>query len=286
MIKQSYTKQEQSLQQIVDMLLLNGTLTKCPGIIYGKIGIAIFFFHYARYISNMLFSDYALDLIVELQKQLHANYRADYEKGIAGIGVGIDYLINSEFLDVETDIFEDFDERMYRATQYDPSPDFSFYNGLTGYGRYWLTRLRREPSSQQAKDCLIRITEQIEKNIQNIPLEGLSDVYCFLHDLQIYSNLKISLKLLDQSRRQVMDSHLFFPRLKDFGLEHFARQYLYAQYFNKVLPHKINKELIQIPDWDKKNTPNSIGLFSGYAGEGLTRLTALSAIDCSWIQLL
>ena len=40
---------EQHLCQIADMLLLNGTLTDCPGFIHGKTGMAIFFFHYARY---------------------------------------------------------------------------------------------------------------------------------------------------------------------------------------------------------------------------------------------
>lgn len=37
------------LTKIADWLLLNGTLTKCPGLLHGKLGIAIFFFHYARY---------------------------------------------------------------------------------------------------------------------------------------------------------------------------------------------------------------------------------------------
>jgi hypothetical protein len=40
---------EQDLRQIADMLLLNGTLTECPGLVHGKMGIATFFFHYAQY---------------------------------------------------------------------------------------------------------------------------------------------------------------------------------------------------------------------------------------------
>ena len=39
---------KKDLQQITDMLLLNGTLTECPGLVHGKMGIAIFFFHYAQ----------------------------------------------------------------------------------------------------------------------------------------------------------------------------------------------------------------------------------------------
>lgn len=61
------------LQQIVEMLLLNGTLTEDPGLVHGKMGIAVFLFHYARYTKNMLFEDYAMDLIGEMQNQLYAN---------------------------------------------------------------------------------------------------------------------------------------------------------------------------------------------------------------------
>ena len=44
-------KIEEDLQQIANMLLLNGTLTQCPGLVHGKMGIAIFFFHYALSVS-------------------------------------------------------------------------------------------------------------------------------------------------------------------------------------------------------------------------------------------
>lgn len=57
------------LQQISDMLVLNGTLTECPGWVHGKMGISIFFFHYAHYTGNMLFADYAIDLIEEMKNQ-------------------------------------------------------------------------------------------------------------------------------------------------------------------------------------------------------------------------
>ena len=56
------------LQQISDMLVLNGTLTECPGLVHGKMGIAIFFFHYARFTNNMLFADYAMDILGAIQE--------------------------------------------------------------------------------------------------------------------------------------------------------------------------------------------------------------------------
>ena len=105
--------------RIADWLLLNGTLTACPGLLHGKLGIAIFFFHYARFTGEELFDEYAWDLVVAMQEQLHANYRPDYEWGIAGIGVGIDYLIRSGLIEVDEDFFEDLDERMYRIRYID-----------------------------------------------------------------------------------------------------------------------------------------------------------------------
>ena len=50
---------EQHLQQISDMLILNGTVVACPGLIHGKIGLAIFFFNYARFTGIELYEDYA-----------------------------------------------------------------------------------------------------------------------------------------------------------------------------------------------------------------------------------
>ena len=100
----SNTTIEKQISHIVGTLLLNGTFTESPGLVHGKMGIAIFFFHYAQYTKNMLFADYALDLIGEIQNQIHVNSPADYEKGIAGIGIGIDYLIRNNFLIVEDDI--------------------------------------------------------------------------------------------------------------------------------------------------------------------------------------
>ena len=116
---------EKHLQQIADMLLLNGTLIECPGLMHGKMGIATFFFHFVQHSGNELYADYSMDLISEMLNQIHINSPADYEKGIAGIGVGIDYLIRNKFLKAENDICEDFDYRMYRAVMYDPWQDFS-----------------------------------------------------------------------------------------------------------------------------------------------------------------
>jgi len=273
---------ERKLRQNVEILLLYGTLIDCPGIVHGKTGIAIFFLHYARYTNNKLFEKYASDLIVEIQEQIHVNSPADYESGLAGIGAGIDYLVCNKFLEAGDHIFDDFDQRIYRATMYDPSQDFSLYEGLTGYGRYWMMRLRHQESSGRAMECLFRITVLIEENLFEIPVNEKSDVFCFLYDLQGMSGFEICAGLLKQFRVPLAES---FPRLGNSATGDVIRKYQTNQYFNSDL-HYNNITLNQIHDMDLVKPPSELGLLSGYAGEGMLQLTALDHTNFSWMNLL
>jgi hypothetical protein len=286
-IEHNFTIIEQRLRQIADMLLLNGTLTESPGLVHGKMGIAVFFFHYAQYTDNMLFADYAMDLISETLNQIHVSSSADYEKGIAGIGVGIDYMICNKFLVTEDDICEDLDQRMYRAVMYDPWQDFSQYDGLTGYGRYWISRLHFPTPTKQAQECLIRIVGSIEENLQDIPKEEQTDVYCFLHDLQKISCFDGCARLLEQCRKWNLssaDNNRYFPRLGDSAIGKIVSMVLCKQYFYEASPVEI--ALKQIPDLDMEKPPAYMGLLFGYAGEGLLRMTASGQTNNSWMFLL
>jgi hypothetical protein len=279
---------EQRLQQIADMLVLNGMLTDCPGLIHGKTGIAVFFFRYARYTNNKLFENYAVDLIGEIQSQIHNNSPADYEQGIAGIGVGIDFLVQNNFLKPAGDLFEDFDKRMYRAVMYDPWQDFSKYDGLSGYGRYWLMRLLQSPSNQ-ARECLLSIVGRIEGKLPDIAVKEQSDVYCFLHDLQKISGFDICIGLLEQCREwniSSADTSRCFPRLGVSAVGNIVRLYQYDHYFNGYISNETNVALKQTPDLDMEKAPVSMGLLTGYAGEAMLRLTAIRSIDTSWMKLL
>jgi hypothetical protein len=277
---------QSGIEQISDMLMLNGTLTDCPGLVHGKMGIAVFFFHYAQYTDNMLFAYYAQDLIGEIQMQIHINSPADYEKGIAGIGVGIDYLTRNKFLNVDDDIFEDFDSRMYRAVMYDPWLDFSLYNGLIGYGKYWIARLL----SKQAMECLLCIIQRIEENYSNISTKEQTDIYCFLLDLQGISGFDSSDSLLEQCRRkwdfQMSDINRSFHRLGGSAVSNIIRAYQSSLYFNDSLQVDIDIALKQIPALDMEKAPTGTGLLNGYAGEGMLRLTAIEPSNISWMNLL
>lgn len=290
MQKNALYKIEKDLQQIADMLLLNGTLTESPGLVHGKMGIAIFFFHYTKFTRNNLFADYAMDVIVEMLDQMHVNSPANYEKGMAGIGVGFDYMIQNRFLSVEDDICEDFDQRMVRAVMYDPWSNFSQYCGLIGYGRYWITRLRYQAPAVLARKCLLYIISQIDEKKQEIPITEQADVFCFLSDLQRISYFNKCSGLREQCRRiwnlQSSDFVRDIPRLENSVVGNLVSIYQHHRYFHELYQDKIDIALKQIPNLDMEKSPVGTGLLNGYAGEGMMRLTALDRTNISWMNLL
>lgn len=277
-------------QHIADMLLLNGTLTECPGLAHGKMGIAIFFFHYSEFTGNTLYADYAMDVIGEMISQIHVNSPAEYEKGIAGIGVGIDYLIQNNFLNTEDDICEDFDQRMVRAVMYDPWQDFSQYNGLTGYGRYWVTRLQYPEALVQARQCLLRIIALMEENLSDISIMEQSDIFCFMLDLQELPGFEHCTELLKQVQiewnlKSLEILHSFF-RLGNSTVGNIVRHFHHNRYLKGLLHDEFKLDLTPIPILNLDVAPISMGLLNGYAGEGMLRLTSLEQINTAWMQLL
>lgn len=278
---------EQELRQLVGLLLLNGTLTNCQGLVHGKIGIAIFFFHYARYSGNMLFADYAMDLIGKTLEQIHAMSRADYEKGIAGIGVGIDYMIRQDFLDPDGEIFEDFDERMYRAVMHEPCLYLGFYDGLCGYGKYWIVRSIDPSASALAKECLENIIHRIEHVDNELVDEELVDICRFLRGLRQAGIVNVNPAFMDKLEvdcRSKFQDGLGMLNLS--SVDQLSKYYLRKVCLEHVIPEQVEVNEKTLLDLRIKDWPTNMGLRFGCAGEGLWRLSLLQKSDFSWLSLL
>jgi len=137
--------------------------------------------------------------------------------------------------------------------------------------------------SMKAKECLSCITGRIEYKIQEILEKEQTDVYCFLHDLQKISGFERCIGLLEKLTATNSQS---FPRLGNFAISNIIRTYQRCHYFNAALQDEIVIALNQIPDIDMEKPPVSMGLFNGYAGEGMLRLIVLNQKNMSWIILL
>ena len=102
------------LRQISDVLLINGGFLSNPGLYTGEMGLVLFFFRYARFMQNELYSEYGFELIEKIQNRIHQDTPINYKQGLAGIGATIEYLVQNGYFDADTDeVLEDFDNRIF-----------------------------------------------------------------------------------------------------------------------------------------------------------------------------
>lgn len=124
------------LKRIANNLIINASFLKDLGLYHGKMGIALFFAHYSRYTGMKLYDDFAGILIDEIYEEIHTGYSIDLENGLSGIGWGIEYLLQNNFMTGNSFlILRDIDERI---KEYDLINilDKSVKNGLAGISCY------------------------------------------------------------------------------------------------------------------------------------------------------
>ncbi|MBW6535468.1 MAG: hypothetical protein K0B11_10695 [Mariniphaga sp.] len=162
-------------QRISNTLLLNASFIGNIGLLHGKMGISIFFFHLARQIKNQIYEDYAGELIDEIYEEITANTPIDFENGLAGIGYGIEYLVQNGFIEADTDeVLEEFDNRIFKELIYNTPHDIGLLNGLTGLGAYFLKRIQNSASNDEKistltnKQTLIHLIDELDRKTQNI----------------------------------------------------------------------------------------------------------------------
>ena len=102
------------LQEISDVLLMNGGFLSNPGLYTGEMGLVLFFSKYARYTKNNLYLEYAYNLMEIIQNKIHRDTPINYQQGLTGIGSAIEYLVQNGFFEADTDeVLNDFDKQIF-----------------------------------------------------------------------------------------------------------------------------------------------------------------------------
>ncbi len=156
-------------QRIVNTLLLNASFIDNLGLMHGKMGISIFFFHLARKTNNKIYEDYAGELIDEIYEEISVNTPIDFENGLAGIGWGIEYLIQNGFIEADTDeVLEEFDDSIIHELTNNTPDTIDILNGLCGYILYFQSRLKSCKNNKVANSKLLLNTiVLLEQNIND-----------------------------------------------------------------------------------------------------------------------
>lgn len=122
-------------------------------------------------VGKMLLDDVA-DHIMELG-------RADFLNGIPGIGWGVEWLAQNNFLNVNTDqILEDIDDMLYKSVVFSQTEDFSIRFGTLGLLMYFVQRFRSTNTSPDRmrklaiQECIVILTDELSDKIEKLGSDG------------------------------------------------------------------------------------------------------------------
>lgn len=89
------------------------------GLLYGRMGIIIFLYHYSREVSCSMYSKVAEYLLDKVCEDVLLYNNIDFATGLAGFGWGIEYLSQNGFIEGDTnDILKDFDCKIMEIILY------------------------------------------------------------------------------------------------------------------------------------------------------------------------
>jgi len=193
-------KIENRLHRIANVLLLNASFIDNPGLLNGKMGIAIFFYHYSRYTKNKIYEDYAGELIDEIYEEINTSTLVNFENGLTGIGWGIEYLVKNKFVQADTDeALADIDNTLYNHRINNPIL-INSGDDLFGYGFYHVARILSHKIEDDELNTLIKkyhlifLTDECERileqksftkfKIESLSIDTVNSFIWFLLEIQ------------------------------------------------------------------------------------------------------
>ncbi|MGV8096406.1 MAG: lanthionine synthetase LanC family protein [Mangrovibacterium sp.] len=143
-------------QRMINILLLHSSFTDNLGLLNGKMGISIFFYHLARETGNTIYEDYAGELIDEIYEDISLNTPLDFADGLAGIGWGIEYLVQNHFIEADTDeVLGETDKPLMQLIIYNIPSGLGLSEGIIGIGAYLLKRIQNPAANDEKTQTLI-----------------------------------------------------------------------------------------------------------------------------------
>ena len=188
------------LQRIANVLLLNASFLDNPGLLNGKMGIAIFFYNYSRFSKNKIYEDYAGELLDEIYEEISTSTPVNFENGLTGMGWGIEYLVKNGFVQADTDeALEEIDNAIYRHRINSPVL-INTGDDLFGYGFYHIARILGHEIDDNDLNTLIkkyhlifladecaRLLEQKSYsrfNIESLTINSFNSILWFLLEIR------------------------------------------------------------------------------------------------------
>jgi hypothetical protein len=268
-------KIEKCLKNIADKIIKGRNMPYFPGLLHGKVGIAVFLCHYASHTQNDMCREFAYDLITEAGEQLHEKSPVNYAYGLSGIGTAIEYLVQNNYMEADTDeILEDIDFILSRfLIDYSSLSSFS---QILDTGKYFSYRVHNTRKEKEINRNMERVMIFIEMQFMRAPVVSCQ-VYGLLNAFRDVSEKAVAL----------LDTHFKLFELNNnfnFTEHNSIRQNMDYLMWCITSDRKVASD--QIDFFIKQAEYSNLGLLNGLAGIGLTLLSFIDKSHASWWDAL
>lgn len=144
------------------------------GLYDGKAGLCIAYLLLSEVCKLERFKTKAIEIIDNLNNNISNVRILDFGSGLAGIGWAIEWMVQNEFIEADTDeVLEDLDTELYKSIVYGSSPNLSLSNGALGKALYFYKRLNARNSGRirsrtsKIEESLIILTDEISDGLLN-----------------------------------------------------------------------------------------------------------------------
>lgn len=184
-------KKDLLLRKIINYIVLNNGLLQEIGLLNGKFGIAILLFHYAQYSKNDAYTQLAELILDNIVENIDLSCSIIFYNGLSGIGWGIEYLYQNNFIDGDTnEILEVIDNKIMEINL-ETIDSLNLNNGLGGILNYILARLytvKQEKRTNPFKhDYLLKLYKKAKKTLNH--KENCDCIEIFVRYLLFYERI-------------------------------------------------------------------------------------------------
>ena len=172
--------------RFLNALFLKAGFTNRRGLLDGKTGMAMFFYHLSKKTNNVLFEEFAEELVDQITQNISVNTPIDFSTGLTGITWGLQYLVNNGFIESDNDVFEELDNEIFQLDRKTPKLKKN-YNDFDGHLIYYHSKAKNDIWNEEVFNLLWTDLKQelIDNDAEKIssPEYALSQIW-FLTEIR------------------------------------------------------------------------------------------------------
>jgi len=169
------------MKQLTDKLLSSELISYPVGLFHGKMGLSIYLYQLSKIESNPEYQSIAEQLLDEiLLRDLSSNHPIDVEDGLAGVGLGVSWLLKNGFIEGDlNELLEVIDDMIFRRIAFQENQSLFSPTQLLHLTGYLYIRLKEQTDANLRtlyQDLIIKVLNMLYAKIDD---DFLNESYAF-----------------------------------------------------------------------------------------------------------